>query len=286
MPDYEFWGPVARRTARTPVGRARHLARTWLSERPALYLPLARRRYPNHNTEVIGPDTELVIDGYTRAASTYVVHAFQLAQPKPVRLAHHLHAPAQLIEAARRRLPTLVLVREPDSAVLSQAVREPHVTIRDGLLSYARFHERLLPFRDSFVVADFDEVTRDLRPAVQRLNDRFLTRFELPVPGDQPLLDELVRLRPTHWPTLLAFESGLVARQDLLEALRDPATRPSPPANPDLWLPSGERERAKQALRSDLEQPNAAEFRRRAHEAYRAFLDPVAGQSSADKQRM
>ena len=255
------------------LGRARHLARTWLSERPALYLPLARRRYPGPSPEVLGPDTELVIDGYTRAASTHVVYAFQLAQPAPVRLAHHLHAPAQLIAAARRGLPTLVPVREPDATALSQAAQEPHVTVGNALLAYARFHERLLPYRDSFVVADFEEVTRDARPAVQRLNERFGTAFALPAPPDeQPLLDELVRLRPTHWPTLLAFESGLVSKEALLAALRDPAARPEPPADPDVWRPSAGRQMVKQALRTELTRPQLAGVRRRAREAYEAVV--------------
>ena len=75
----------------SPARRARHRLRTYLSERPALYLPLARRRYPGPSPEVIGPDTEFVIDGYTRCASTFAVYALQLSQQRPVRLAHHLH---------------------------------------------------------------------------------------------------------------------------------------------------------------------------------------------------
>ncbi|NYJ05836.1 hypothetical protein [Petropleomorpha daqingensis] len=253
------------------LGRARHLTRTWLSEQPALYLPLARRRYPGPSPQVVGVDTELVIDAYTRAASTHMVYAFQLAQPRPVRLAHHLHAPAQVIAATRRALPTLVLVREPDGTALSQAAREPHVTVRDALLAHARYHERLLPYRDSVVVADFDEVTRDPRAAVQRINDRFGTTFALPA-EDEPLVAELIGLRPTHWPTLLAFESGQVPKQELLRALSDPTTRPAPPEDSEAWLPSERRRQAKEALRADLHRPELVPLRTRARAAYRAFL--------------
>ena len=83
------------------VRRVRHAVRTRMSEHPAVYLRFARRKYPGPSPEVIGADTELVIEGYTRSASTFAVYALQLAQERPVRLAHHLHAPAQLIEAAR-----------------------------------------------------------------------------------------------------------------------------------------------------------------------------------------
>ena len=261
-------------TTSSTLGRARHLTRTWLSEQPALYLPLARRRYPGPSPMVVGPDTQLVIDGYTRAASTHVVYTFQLAQTDPVRLAHHLHAPAQVIEAVRRGLPTLVLVREPDGTALSQAAREPHVTVRDALVAHARYHERLLPYRDGVVVADFTEVTRDVRPAVERLNAHFGTTFHLPEADQEPLVPELIRLRPTHWHMLLAFESGLVSRGELTAALADDATRPPAPPDPDQWLPSAARERHKDALRNELERPELAALRHRARRVYDAFSGP------------
>src|SRR4029453_17396954 len=112
---------VVHRTA----AHARHVARRYLTERPAAYLPLARRRYPGPSPMVVTRDTDLVIDGYTRSASTYAVYAFQLAQDRPVRLAHHLHAPAQIVAAVRWGIPTMLVVRDPRGAVLSQAVREP-----------------------------------------------------------------------------------------------------------------------------------------------------------------
>src|SRR6266487_5999519 len=112
------------------------MLRTRVSEHPGLYLSFARRKYPGPSPEVISSDTELVIDGYTRSASTFAVYAFQLSQEKPVRLAHHLHAPAQLIAAARRGVPALVLIREPQGAILSQLVREPDVALRNALVAY------------------------------------------------------------------------------------------------------------------------------------------------------
>src|SRR5580658_8003661 len=97
----------------TPLRRARGRLRTYVSGQPIGYLAFARRKYTGHNVEVIGPRTELVIDGFTRSATTFAVYAFQLAQDTPVQLAHHLHAPAQLIRAARRGVPAVALIRKP-----------------------------------------------------------------------------------------------------------------------------------------------------------------------------
>lgn len=163
---------VARRGA-----HPRHVLRRYLSERPSLYLPLARRRYPGPSPMVVTRDTDLVIDGYTRSATTYAVYAFQVAQPRPVRLAHHLHAPAQILAAARWGIPTILLIRDPEGAVLSQVVREPGVTVRDALVSWRRFYEVTLRRPGAFVVGEFAQVTTDMGRVTRDLNERFGTSF-------------------------------------------------------------------------------------------------------------
>jgi hypothetical protein len=255
----------------TPARRARHLLRTRVSEIPAVYLPFARRKYPGPSPEVIGGDTEFVIDGYTRSASTFAVYALQLAQPVPVRLAHHLHAPAQLIEAARREVPALAVIREPQGAVLSQLIREPGVAMRDALLSYARFYECLLGYRESFSVAGFEEVTKDFGGVTRRVNKRFGTAFAEFDPTDanvQQCMD-LIKLRSTLSPVLLGFESGTVTFGELRPEVDRLARRQGP--SPEAWIPSADRERSKAALRQQWERPGLARLRARAQRAYEEF---------------
>jgi hypothetical protein len=258
--------------AASPARRARHRLRTYVSERPALYLPLARRRYPGPSPEVISPDTEFVIDGYTRCASTFAVYALQLPQPRPVRLAHHLHAPAQLIQAARNGVPALAVIREPQGAVLSQLVREPGVALRDALLAYARFYECLVPYRDELVVADFEQVTKDFGEVIRGVNIRFGTGFTEFVPTEPNVRQclELISYRDSLSPALLGFESGLVTWDELCREL--PALeRRSRSAGPAAWIPSGDRERAKAALREQWLGPHLERLRQRAEHAYHTF---------------
>ncbi len=201
----------------TLTRRARHRLRTRFCEIPALYLPFARRKYPGPSPEVISSETQFVIDGYTRSASTFAVYALQLAQSTPIRLAHHLHAPAQLIEAARNKVPALAVIREPQGAVLSQLIREPDVALRDAIVAYARFYECLLPYRDHFVVADFEEVTKDFGAVIRRVNERFGTAFAEFEPSEPNVRRcfELIKLRSTLSPILLGFESGSVTADEL-----------------------------------------------------------------------
>ncbi|HLI38807.1 MAG TPA: hypothetical protein VKV80_15925 [Streptosporangiaceae bacterium] len=256
----------------SPVRRARHRLRAHVSGYPAVYLPFARHKYPGPSPEVISSQTELVIDGYTRSATTFAVYAFQLSQDRPVRLAHHLHAPAQLMTAARRGVPVLALIREPRGAVLSQLTQEPDVALRDALAAYSRFYARLLPYRESFVVGEFGEVTRDFGAVVRRLNARFGTSFAEFRHTEANMREcfDLIKLRGTSSKILFGFESGTVTWGQLRRAL--PALKHSPvPGGTEDWIPSGDRERAKAALGEQWQRPSLTRLRDRAEQVYQQF---------------
>ena len=253
--------------------RARHRVRMHASEYPSLYLPFARLKYPGPSPEVISSETRLVIEGYTRSAMTFAVYALQLAQDEPVRLAHHLHAPAQLIEAVRRGIPALVLIREPQGAVLSQVIREPDVALADALLAYSRYYARVHPYRAGFVVADFQEVTQDFGSVTRRLNARFGTSYREFEPTEENVQEclALIKERGTLSRTLLGFESGVVGRAEVQRELEQIAARPKPLDTKEAWVPSADRERAKAELREQWLSPGVAPLRERAQRTYRAF---------------
>ncbi len=261
------------------VTRARNRLRTRVSENPSLYLPFARRKYPGPSPEVINSETELVIDAYTRAATTFAVYAFQLSQEKPVRLAHHLHAAAQVIEAARRQVPTLVLIREPQGTILSQLAREPWVTIADALAAYSRYYTCLLPYRNSYVIGEFEQVTRDFGAVVRRLNARFGTSFAEFVHTEDNLREcfQLVALRGTLPKSMLGFESGTVTKDQLRTYVKSEGLQPL--EHGDAWIPAENRERVKAALLEQWAQPSLARLRHRAQLVYRTFV----GNEAADR---
>jgi hypothetical protein len=252
-----------------------------------MYLAFARHKYPGPSPQVVSARTELVIDGYTRCATTFAVYALQLSQPAPVRLAHHLHAPAQLIEAARRRLPALALIREPQGAILSQLIREPGVALPDALVAYSRFYTCLMPYREAFVIGEFKEVTTDFGNVVRRINARFgttLAEFAHTEPNLSEC-EELIKLRGTLSRTLLGFESGEVTKSDLREELRQLSGRDQlrrelhtmaysgkRAETSDAWIPSESRERAKSVLREQWAAPSMARLRDRAQAVYAEFL--------------
>jgi hypothetical protein len=270
--------------ANTPgVRRVRHRLRTRASEHPALYLPFARRKYPGPSPQVIGAATEMVLDGYTRSASTFAVYALQLAQGHPLRLAHHLHAPAQLIAGVRAGLPTLIVIREPRGAILSQLVREPGVAMRDALVAYVRFHECLRPYVDGMVVGEFETVTNDFGAVIRRVNERFglsLTEFAH-TPESVAECYALIEQRASLSPDLLGFESGLVPREVAIAAARRLSAANAAGALRTAWVPSDARGRAKDALQQQWAHQRLTGLRARAQASYLEFCDGASSPAEA-----
>jgi len=107
-----------------PLIHARREMSAFFSRFPILFIPLARLVLIIQKQKYKIPyflfsnDTELVIEGYPKRANAFAVSAFQMAQGRPVKMAHHLHPPINVILAAKRNIPCLVLIRHPDQCVL------------------------------------------------------------------------------------------------------------------------------------------------------------------------
>ena len=125
----------------------------------------------------IEQDTDIVIEGYPRLGNTFASSAFRLAQTKPVKIAYRLHASTQLICAAKMNVPAIALIRKPEDAVLSWVIHRSHLTIEQALKGYISFYQTVLPYKDSFVVADFDRVIGDFGAIIKQVNQKYNTSF-------------------------------------------------------------------------------------------------------------
>jgi hypothetical protein len=181
------------------------------------YLTYSRYLHP---LNVLNHSTQLVIEAFPRSANTFATVAFQISQPAPVRVAHHLHAPAQVIEAVRRQTPVLLLVRHPRDAVVSQVVRSPGISVRGALVAYERFHAHVLPVRAGCHVATFEQVTSDFGAVIRELNHRFGTDFGVFSHTDDAvaevyrMIDDRAR-EPRLAGAVAAYRSGVLPRGEL-----------------------------------------------------------------------
>jgi hypothetical protein len=179
-------GPLLRsiraqiREAVMSVMSMKFAARNFFGRYPAVFFPLYNIRRKNRS-EAVSRITQLVIEGFPRSANTWTVLAFEYAQPVSVKIAHHLHVPAQIIKAIKLQIPSLVLIRKPRDAVASLLVQSPEIPAWLALRAYVSFYTKLIPYRTGYVVGAFEDVIHHLDKVISTVNSRFLTKFVPPI---------------------------------------------------------------------------------------------------------
>ncbi len=216
---------------------------------PRVYIPLTRLRL-GPEAPIVRKGTEILITGYPRSANTFSANAFKMAQSRPVKVAHHFHVPALVVAAARRNIPTVILIRKPEQAVVSYAVHAPEVTVKRALKNYIHLYSAILPYRDHFLVATFESVTSDFGAVIRRVNERFSTSFD--------------EFRHTEENVKKCFR--LVEEDNRRASGRGKVVEMLVPR------PSAVRAPAKAKVRNHYYAPNLAKLRARADGLYREFL--------------
>jgi hypothetical protein len=173
---------------RRAVARFRYRAKHGLGRRPRLYHWTYRLR-DGFVERLVTDETDLCIEGFPRSANSFAVGAFEHAQPEPLSIAHHNHVPAPILNATRRGLPAVVLIRDPVDTVISNRGLQLQIGAREGkempqyvpyerqLRTWIAWYERVWPVRDQIVVAPFEVVTDDMGRIIDAVNARFGTGF-------------------------------------------------------------------------------------------------------------
>ena len=128
---------------------------------------------------IITSSTEIVIDGFQGSANSFATVAFKESQTKFVNLAHHLHSPAQVMQATEKKIPVLLTIREPEGAILSLTGRWSYISVESALKSYIGFYSKLTPYNKDLIISTFPQTTKNLDRVVARINARFETDFDL-----------------------------------------------------------------------------------------------------------
>jgi hypothetical protein len=160
------------------VTRIRNRTKRALSASPALFIP-AFYIFGKHDKRdyLISKDSEIVIDGPPRSANTFAYAAFKFAQGREMRIAHHLHVPAQIIRAVDLGVPAMALIREPTAAIRSLKLIFPYIDENNGLRNWMAYFGHIEPLMDKVVLADFNDVTTDFGTVIDAVNARFGTSF-------------------------------------------------------------------------------------------------------------
>lgn len=83
----------------------------------------------------------------------------------------------------------MVLIRNPEDAVLSFVVRDP-IAMDQALKHYIAFYETVAGHRNAFILEIFEEVTSDYGSVIKRVNAKFGTAF-LPFRNNEKSVGEV-----------------------------------------------------------------------------------------------
>jgi hypothetical protein len=204
---------------------------------------------PDKRRTLAVPRTSIVIEGFPRSGNTFSVAAFMVANGPDHHIGRHLHGAPHVLRAARMELPTVVLIREPRSAVLSYLIRRDTLFADDALLEYLDFYRTALRARGAFVVGLFDQVVSDFGAITDQVNTRFGTSF--------------ARYEPTPENREAAF--ALVEEMNRLECRGEVLET-------HVGRPSAERAQRKLELQTSLDKPRTIALLAEAEECYQQYV--------------
>jgi len=169
---------TASTTERTRVGERRRSAvfalKTAVARSPRLAPLVSKAR---HHGIVLGPETEVVIEGHPRSANSFSVAAFEVAQGRHTAIAHHTHAPGHLLAAVRAGVPAIALIRDPADAVLEFLLIRPALDPEQAVRAWTSFYTTVRPALGRAVLAPFPIVTTDFGRVMRVVNERNGTSF-------------------------------------------------------------------------------------------------------------
>ena len=96
-----------------------------------------------------------------------------------MKIAHHFHASAQIKMAVRKKIPSIILIRNPYDCIASSLVYSPKTNPYYFIEYYKIFYSSLLAIRDQCIISDFKETTENFDMVIDKINKKFSTNFYL-----------------------------------------------------------------------------------------------------------
>ena len=119
----------------------------------------------------ISKSTELLIDGPMRSANHFAL--FYIKKFNNISISHHFHSPGSIRLAYEKKIPTLLLIRNPIDQIASTFIYLENVPLKRVIKSYKIFYEKCLIAKDWYIVADFQDVINNPEKMVIEINLKY-----------------------------------------------------------------------------------------------------------------
>lgn len=148
----------------------RSTVRNIIADIPVIYWPIARMF---RSSNIVTKQTDLVIEGFPRSGNTFSCRAFRHAQIREYKIASHLHSTVQVKMACKWNIPCLVLIREPEDAIISYVLYEGDCDIGNLYKIYIKFYSEIENLQNKFVTVAFSDVINNFDIVIDRLNKKY-----------------------------------------------------------------------------------------------------------------
>jgi hypothetical protein len=148
------------------------LTKNFLGHEP-IFLPILLRLTPLGTSRQITACTDLVVEGFPRSGNTFTTFAIEQASGHELTIASHVHQPCQIKVALARGVPTVLVVRDPVSALASYLVYDRRFSVPSVIGEYCSYHRELVPYAERLLVCEFDEITTHMGSVIERINRRY-----------------------------------------------------------------------------------------------------------------
>lgn len=210
----------------------------------SLTIDQLRERLSRHLAHhVCNQNTRLVVEGYPRSGNSFTVDMLAVCGGSRLRreeMAHHTHEIENLLLADACGIPKMILIREPEDAILSYMIFSGR-PVAACAERYARFYRCARNLLSNAIIVHFRDAIADFRTVACRLNA--LGNYGIPQDQDFSL-----------------------RHQEALALLRGRASDDPERAARQVAAPSEKREEMKKAARA-----NVLDYLERNGEARRAY---------------
>ena len=127
------------------------------------------------------PETDIVIEGFPRSGNTFAVALFKVTQKKNINIACHRHEIGHIKLALNLKKPIIVLIRNPEDAVISLYLRE-NVNLSTGFKYYIDFYKNLLKpnIYRKILFINFNNLINDPINLLKKTSKKFNIDLEIP----------------------------------------------------------------------------------------------------------
>ena len=191
-----------------------------LGRHPVLY-NLFQNTIGRHPDTVVTSGTDLCIEAPPGCGNSFFFNGVHLSNPE-LRVAHHHHVPAQVLNALRLGVPTLTILRKPIDSVLSRLSSGTDPRFASSNLRYwISFWEKVRSLPDSVLMVKFETLVADPSGVVALINKQFWTTFAEQFPSDKEVFDAMDQRRlrkfgPSTGPSPIRPDPAKAKRKDAL----------------------------------------------------------------------